>query len=392
MNGLKLRLEDRLQHQLQRRLDHPVGHRRDPQLADLARPALRNQLLPHRQRLKLPRFQPLSNAFQVRPVHRPAPECQIRSSRPHPQNGPLGVARDPIERHHQRRRVIHQVVQIIETDGQDRPSPIGAIWSASVVPAPAPTRRQATRPKHSPRDLRPSTVPSLLTSLSPFAMWPALPTSDYYGVLRPVTAGSADGGPSPTRVGHAVSGTSVTVPVFTDQSPSVKGGAWLYPCGIATTTPRHFVVASSRPSTSPTRSSPPIRAGTHRTQPSARFPAGGPSGASHTSSSRTPLHSLAEPAPSGSTWHVPASSGAACRRARHLPNPTAPQLHPPAATGRRWRSLTSTRSISASRRTWPSHHLDGRSQPGKAQPPSRRTSARRSGPVKRRRCRPTSKT
>jgi hypothetical protein len=93
--------------------------------------------------------------------------------------------------------------------------------------------------------------------------------------LRPVTAGSADGGPSPTRVGCAVSDTSVTVPVFTDQS-LVEGGARLYPRGIATTTPRHFVVASSRPYTSPTRSSPPTKAGTRRTQPSARFPAGGP--------------------------------------------------------------------------------------------------------------------
>jgi hypothetical protein len=58
---------------------------------------------------------------------------------------------------------------------------------------------------------------------------------------------------------------------------------------------------------------------------------------------------LAGPAPSGSTGHVPALSGL-LPPSPPPPGSGCPQLHRPAATGRRRRSLTSTRNDSASLR------------------------------------------
>jgi hypothetical protein len=84
---LEAGLEDRLQHQLQRRLDDPVGHGRNPEASQFPGSAWFGDLaFPHRQR----------------------PE---RGARP-------GVARDPVERHHQRRRIMHEVEQIVEPAGR----------------------------------------------------------------------------------------------------------------------------------------------------------------------------------------------------------------------------------------------------------------------------------
>ena len=58
---------------------------------------------------------------------------------------------------------------------------------------------------------------------------------------------------------------------------------------------------------------------------------------------------LAGPAPSGSTGHVPALSGL-LPPSPAPPGSGCPQLRRPAATGQRRRSLTSTRNHSASRR------------------------------------------
>ena len=105
----------------------------------------------------------------------------------------------------------------------------------------------------------------------------------------------------------------------------------------------------------PARKFPPRHppAGKHRTRPtSARFEP-----VTNLKGVITPVPrvllfvSLAGPAPSGSTGTSrlcqgcfppsPAPPGSGC-----------PQLQPPAATGRRWRSLTPTRNNSASRRTY----------------------------------------
>ena len=92
-------------------------------------------------------------------------------------------------------------------------------------------------------------------------------------------------------------------------------------------------------------------AGTHRARPvSARFE---PVHALKGVMTPVPLVllsvSLAGPAPSGSTEHVPALSGL-LPPSPAPPGSGCPQLHRPAATRRRRRSLTSTRTTSASRR------------------------------------------
>jgi hypothetical protein len=75
-------------------------------------------------------------------------------------------------------------------------------------------------------------------------MWPALPTSDYYGGSprpRPDPIGRRWTQPQhPPWPGAARTGR---VPVFTADSLD-GGGARLCPSGIATATPQHFTVAS----------------------------------------------------------------------------------------------------------------------------------------------------
>ncbi len=56
------------------------------------------------------------------------------------------------------------------TGGPDQPPPTGAVWSVSVVPAPAPDRRRGHKPEIFTPGSSTITVPSLLTSLPPFAM------------------------------------------------------------------------------------------------------------------------------------------------------------------------------------------------------------------------------
>jgi hypothetical protein len=73
--------------------------------------------------------------------------------------------------------------------GRDRLPPNGAVWSASPVPAHA-------VPGHSPRHLRALQFPPSKVLLPPFAMWPAFPSSDYYG-------GSAPSRPDRPTVGPA---------------------------------------------------------------------------------------------------------------------------------------------------------------------------------------------
>ena len=154
------------------------------------------------------------------------------------------------------------------------------------------------------------------------------------------------------RAGCAEQGEDRTVPVFTVDSLD-EGGAQLCPCGIATATPQHFTVASRPTSTCPPRSSPPepSGAGAHRTRPiSARFEPVALEGRTDAGSSRTPLRHARRTRTIWQYWHVPALSGL-LPPSPAPPGSGCPQLHRPAATGQRRRSLTSTRIVSASRRT-----------------------------------------
>ncbi len=111
---LEVGLEDRLQHQLQCGLDHPVGDRGNPQPPHLPRPTrLGNLLLPHRKRPKRTR---LETGAQV--VQEPGDTERLLdvggAQAVHARSTGSPVARDPVERRDQRRRVVHEVEQIIE--------------------------------------------------------------------------------------------------------------------------------------------------------------------------------------------------------------------------------------------------------------------------------------
>ena len=66
------------------------------------------------------------------------------------------------------------------TGDQDHRSPIDATWSGSVVPVTRPVPGLATARRYSPAISHPSSS-SVANSLPSFALWPAFPTSDYYG-------------------------------------------------------------------------------------------------------------------------------------------------------------------------------------------------------------------
>ena len=97
------------------------------------------------------------------------------------------VARDAFPRHGQHLRVAHQVVQIIKPAGA-----VGARPAVQFVLHP-PYRHESlavARPRGGAGIHRRVFGPDshlLLLSLSPFPMWSALPTSEYYGDSAPST-------------------------------------------------------------------------------------------------------------------------------------------------------------------------------------------------------------
>ena len=124
-------------------------------------------------------------------------------------------------------------------------------------------------------------------------------------------------------------------------------GARLCPSGLATATPQPFTVASpgQLKTTRPEVPFASTHVRTHRARPvSARFEPVNALKGVVTPVPRVLLSvSLAGPAPSGSPGHTPASSGL-LPPSPAPPGSGCPQLQRPAATGRRRRSLTSTRT------------------------------------------------
>ena len=86
-----------------------------PEPAQLPRPArLGDHPLPHRQRPERARLQLRPAGRPGTRAPRPAPRRRRPSGRRRPACSRPGVARDPLPRHHQRRRVIDEVEQVIE--------------------------------------------------------------------------------------------------------------------------------------------------------------------------------------------------------------------------------------------------------------------------------------
>ena len=180
----KAGLEDRLQHQLEGCLDHPVGNGRDAELAHLPAPAgLRDLAFAYRQRAEFPRLQYASQVLQVARETEFPLDVDDREAVNARGPGSL-VARDPFERHQQRRRIAHEVEQIVE--------PAAMVSRRPTVKLGLHPRYPLVRPQ---RGLGSTTVQrcvfrhcSLLPfskPLPPFPMYRALPGSEYYGGSAP---------------------------------------------------------------------------------------------------------------------------------------------------------------------------------------------------------------
>ena len=105
----KIRLEDRLQHQLQGRLDHPIRHGRDPQTTRLAA-WLGDHPLPHRQRAEAAVLQrgpqPVEEHLNPLPGLNGVGRLAIHPGRARPLVPP-----HPNPRHHQERGIADEVVE-----------------------------------------------------------------------------------------------------------------------------------------------------------------------------------------------------------------------------------------------------------------------------------------
>jgi len=116
---LEVRLEDRLEHQLQHGLHNPVSRGRDPQPSELAR-RLGDQLLAHPGRGEPAGFQIHPDRLQELPLGRD----RLGGDPINPGRACALVAPHPVPCHDEERRVMEQVVEVIEpaTGIPDRPT------------------------------------------------------------------------------------------------------------------------------------------------------------------------------------------------------------------------------------------------------------------------------
>ena len=110
------------------------------------------------------------------------------------------VARDPVERHDQRRRVVHEVEQVIEPAAGIGHRPTVKLGLHLRYPSPAapagPERRSAAIRR---RVFRHCSLLPFSKPLPPFPMCAGFPRLGVLRRLRPVPARSAVGAPSPAR-------------------------------------------------------------------------------------------------------------------------------------------------------------------------------------------------
>jgi hypothetical protein len=167
---LEVRLEDRFQHQFQRRLHNPVRDARYAELAELTGSAgLGDLAFPHRQRPE-------------RAVLESGPQVVQEPGHAHLLLDPGGghavcaggvralVARDPGERHDQRRRVVHEVEQVIEPAAQIGRRPTVKLGLHLRYPRPRPRRGIVAGAAIGRRALRHCSLLPFMQPLPPFAM------------------------------------------------------------------------------------------------------------------------------------------------------------------------------------------------------------------------------
>jgi hypothetical protein len=169
-------LEDGFQYQLQRGLNDPITHGRNAQPAQLPT-VFGDRPLPHRQRPIRPLPKLVTQALQER-CHPHLLDDTADRVTVHTGSAGTAIACDPFPRDLQESRITHQVVQIIETATGIGHRP--TVQFGLHLPYPH-MRCQAIHPG----------IFGHCSSLSdevllpPFAMWPAFPTSDYYGGSAP---------------------------------------------------------------------------------------------------------------------------------------------------------------------------------------------------------------
>ena len=220
-----------------------------------------------------------------------------------------GITCDPIKRHQQRRRVVHEVEQIIEPAAGIGRRPMVKLGLASPIPTTtAHTGRPDRERRYSPAHLPALQCPSLLDTAAALPHVPGFPQPEVLRRLRPVLDRSVRPADAPDRIPGArrdQDGSRVHCDSLDE------GGARLGPCGLTTATPQHFTVVS-RPVVEaspgvPTRNETgwdaPLSAHIRqiRADPAFRDVNAG--------SLRTPFHPARRTRTIWQCWHVPTLSG-----------------------------------------------------------------------------------
>ena len=323
---LEVRLENRLQHQFQSGLDDPVGDGGNPQLAHLPDPPGFGIL---RCRTGSGRNAPAFTEAAGRPGT-PGPRCAPRRRRPSGRRRrecAPPVARDPVARHDQRRRIMHEVEQVIEPAARIGRRPTVKLGLHLRYPRPGPTGPLRRAPPFSGASFgiaasfpsRYRCRPSPCAGLSPARSTTAAP---------PHPARSAVGAPIPaTGLACPPPGSrDRVVPMFT-----VIRSTKEEPDCVPAASPRVRRSPSPWPpgpeSEYRTRSSPPLQRRV-RTAPGPDPPG---SSRCHVKDVKTPVPRvllsvpLAGPAPSGSTGTSRLCQGCS-RPPRHHPDQAAPSF------------------------------------------------------------------
>ena len=210
-------LEDGFEHQFQCGLDGSVRHGGNAEASQPSRPTgLGNLAFPHRQR-------PEATGLHVRA--QTVQECQgpdvpfdVEGRQAVHAGGPGSlVARDPVERHAQRRRVVHEVKQVVEHAAGIGHCPTVKLGLHLQYPTRGAQRARSVRCAAVRRRVfRHCSLLSLLVTAAALPPVPGSPRLRVLRRLRPVPARSADGGPShPIRAGSTAVGGTGTVPTFT---------------------------------------------------------------------------------------------------------------------------------------------------------------------------------
>jgi site-specific DNA recombinase len=194
----KVGLEDGFQHQLERRLHDPVRDGRDPQLADLPGPTRFGDLaLPNRQRAERAALDGGPQVVQEPGHAHVFLDVRGRQAVHAGRARPL-VTCDPVERHDQRRRVVHEVEQVIEPAAGIGHRPTVKLGLHPRYPHPRPDRPPVRSIAVRRCIFRHCSLLPLSTPLPPFPMCPGSPRLGVLRRLRPAPDRSVVGAPSPS--------------------------------------------------------------------------------------------------------------------------------------------------------------------------------------------------